>query len=190
MFGLINTIVCNLDFRKGDAKTNFQRMFSIYLTMTKTKTCTQKKDNNIQDLDKREEPDYEQSEKMRRSWRKVSGRAGGGGGNGVAATTSFPVSGIMPPAPPAALSSIPKKFHQSKNCHPFIWQSPTHISATCTATFANAFLATHVMLPSLFHKDNLLTSGVSGNFRSHPFPRMKASDSLPEFVISEADIGN
>ena len=78
------------------------REWSIYLTMTKTKTCTPKKDNNIQDLDKREEPDYEKSEKMRRSWRKVSGRAGGGGGNGVAATTSFPVSGIMPPAPPAA----------------------------------------------------------------------------------------
>ena len=103
MLGLIYCIVCNLDFWKGDAKTKLQRMFSIYLTMTKTKTCTPKKDNTIKDLvKKREEPDYKQSEKMRRSWRKVSGRAGGGGGNGVAATTSFPVSGIMPPAPPAA----------------------------------------------------------------------------------------
>ena len=43
MLGLIYSIVCNLDFRKGDAKTKLQRMFSIYLTMTKTKTCTPKK---------------------------------------------------------------------------------------------------------------------------------------------------
>ena len=43
MVGLIYCNVCNLDFRKGDAKTNMQRMFSIYLTMTKTKTCTPKK---------------------------------------------------------------------------------------------------------------------------------------------------
>ena len=43
MFGLIYRNVCNLDFWKGDAKTKLQRMFSIYLTMTKTKTCTPKK---------------------------------------------------------------------------------------------------------------------------------------------------
>ena len=31
---------------------------------------------------------------------------------------------------------------------------------------------------------------MSGNSRSHPFPGMKASDSLPEFAISEAGTGN
>ena len=53
VLGLIYCNLCNLDFHKGDVKTNLQRMFSIYLTMTKTKTCTPKKDNNIQDLDRR-----------------------------------------------------------------------------------------------------------------------------------------
>ena len=35
MVGLIYCNVCNLDFRKGDAKAKLQRMFSIYLTKTK-----------------------------------------------------------------------------------------------------------------------------------------------------------
>ena len=42
MLGLIYCNVCNLDFQKADANTKLQRMFSIYLTMTKTKTCTPK----------------------------------------------------------------------------------------------------------------------------------------------------
>ena len=99
----------------------------------------------------------------------MSGRAGGGGGNGVAATTSFPVSGIMPPAPPADPSSIPKNSTNPKIA--------THSSGNLLP-----ISVPHVMLPSLFHKDVLLTSGVSGNSRSHPFPRMKASDSPSQIM--------
>ena len=148
-----------------------------------------KKDNNIQDLDKREEPDYKQSEKMRRSWRKVSGRAGGGGGNGVAATTSFPVSGIMPPAPPAAPSSIPNNSTNPKIAT-YSYGNLLPISVPPVLPPSQTPFWPPMSCLRLFHTDNLLTSGVSGNSRSHPFPGMKASDSLPEFVISEADIGN
>ena len=119
----------------------------------------------------------------------MSGRAGGGGGNGVAATTSFPVSGIMPPAPPAARlqsqknSTNPKiATHSSGNLLPI--SVPPVLPPSQTPFWPP------MSCLRLFHKDNLLTSGVSGNSRSHPFPGMKASDSLPEFAISEAGIRN